>query len=337
MASTRKRRWLWIVVTLLAVCGLVGFTAGERLFRLIARIADGELGEIRDEWREAVEARYNARHAAKTPREKDDAADQFSKAQERLVQRCWAVAKQRAGTAEELRALKMIACHVPNAEDGDRATESLIKYIGSADFALLKSGLQFGTGVSDAPLKRLAPILLDRIKKTPDDPHAAQLLASVVCPLCAVGDNATTPPPAFTAAADLIVERYAESPEIQNFCEVLGMNVGHPHWAVHFERHLRTILKRNRDRKVRVAASFALASVVQQSGESRQAEAEKLYQDFVDQFDGSVLYTEDGKWYGYSAIEKDLNKAARRQLNELRSRAWGMPAPEIAGPDLDGR
>jgi len=324
-------------LTLLFLSCLLGFTAREKLFRLIARNADGELGEIRDEWREAVEARYNARQAAKTQREKDDAADQFSKTEERLVQRCWAVTTKGAGTADELRALKMIACRVPNTEDGDRATESLVESAGSADFALLKAGLQFSTGVSDAPLKRLAPILLDRIKKVPDDPHAAQLLASVVCPLCAVADNTMTPPPAFTAAADLMIERYADNPEIQNFCEVLGMHVGGPLWAVHFEKHLRTILKLNRDRKVRVAASFALASVVQQSGESRQAEAEKLYQDFVDQFDGNVRYTEDGKWYAYAGIEKDLNNAAKRQLNELRSRAWGMPAPEITGPDLDGR
>jgi len=230
----------------------------------------------------------------------------------------------------------MIACRVPNSEEGAQATETLVKQAATADFALLEAGIRFGVGVSQDALKPLAPILLDRVRKAPDHPQAALLLASVVCPLCALGENSTTPPADFAAAADLIIERYAESPDIQNFCEVLGMNVGRPLWAGHFEKHLRTILARNHDRKVRVAASFALASVVQRAGESRQAEAEKLYQEFVDQFDGSVLYTEDGKWYGYSSIEKDLNTAAKRQLDELRSRALGMPAPEIDGPDLDG-
>jgi thiol-disulfide isomerase/thioredoxin len=314
----------------------LGFTVREKLFRLVARNADGELGEIREEWRQSVEAKYEARKAAKTPQEQDEATDQFSIKEQRLVNRCLAYAKKHTGTADELRALKMIACRVPNSEEGAQATETLVKQAATADFALLEAAIHFSVGVSDDHLKPLGPVLLDRVRRAPDQPQAALLLASVVCPLCAVGENTTTPPPDFAAAADLIMERYAESPDIHNFCEILGMHVGRPLWAGHFEKHLRTILARNHDRKVRVAASFALASVVQQAGESRQAEAEKLYQEFVDQFDGRVRYTEDGKWYGYFGIEQDLNQAAKGQLDELRSRALGKPAPEIDGPDLDG-
>ena len=87
---------------------------------------------------------------------------------------------------------------------------------------------------------------------------------------------------------------------------------------------------------VRAAAAFSLATVVHGDGESRQSEAEKLYREFIQQFDGSVHYTEDGQWYGYAGIEKDRNRAAKMQLDELTTRAMGMPAPEINGLDLDG-
>jgi len=76
---------------------------------------------------------------------------------------------------------------------------------------------------------------------------------------------------------------------------------------------------------------------VQASGENRQLEAQELYQEFVDQYDGGVRYTEDGKWYTYAGVEQDLNKAARTQVLELSARGLGKPAPEIVGVDLEGK
>jgi thiol-disulfide isomerase/thioredoxin len=337
MASFRKRRLFWAGLSLVVFLGLLGFSARGRLFRLIARNEGGELGDIREEWRGALEARYDAREAAKSPSEADQAQNEFSQKERRFVERCLAFAKAHAGTADELRALKLVACRSPNSKEGEYAAGTLAKSAASADLGMLATAIAFPTGTSQRPVKMLGPILLERIKKASDDPQAARLLASVVCPLAVADQEGTGPSTLFAAAADLIVERYADSPDIHNFCEIVGMRVGRPRWGGLFEKHLRTILKHNHDRKVRVAASFALASVVQASGESRQLEAEKLYQEFVDQFDGSVHYTEDGKWYGYAGIEKDLNTAAKQQLAELRSRALGMPAPEIDALDLDGR
>jgi thiol-disulfide isomerase/thioredoxin len=75
---------------------------------------------------------------------------------------------------------------------------------------------------------------------------------------------------------------------------------------------------------------FALASVVQScGGEDRQPEAEALYEQFVEEFDGRINYS-------YQGIEKQFHEGARKALKELRSRGIGHPAPEIAGVDLDG-
>ena len=64
------------------------------------------------------------------------------------------------------------------------------------------------------------------------------------------------------------------------------------------------------------------------AGESRQGEAEKLYEEAIKTFDGS----ED---YFYANIEKQKNSRAKDVLAEIKS--LGKPAPEIDGVDLDGR
>ena len=135
----------------------------------------------------------------------------------------------------------------------------------------------------------------------------------------------------YTEAADLIADRCADSPDIGHFCEGLGfLSHGSQRWAPRFERHLRAILKANRDRAVRCRAQFALASVVQNAPEDRQAEAETLFEQYCAEFDGKHVYP-------FQGIEKTLNHLAQTQLKELRFRAVGRPVPEITGVDLDGR
>jgi predicted esterase/thiol-disulfide isomerase/thioredoxin len=134
----------------------------------------------------------------------------------------------------------------------------------------------------------------------------------------------------YREAADLIADRYAASPDINHFCEVLAGPADSPPWAARYERHLRAILEVNRDRKVRCAALYALASVVMVAGEDRQAEAETLFEQFCTEFDGTYNYR-------YQDIERVYCHQAQIQLKELRFRAAGKPAPELDGLDLDGR
>jgi uncharacterized protein (TIGR03067 family) len=171
--------------------------------------------------------------------------------------------------------------------------------------------------------KALAPQVLAAVKRQLAHPCAAKLLTWV----CVTFAKEQSTSAVFAESADLIVARFANSPDIGNLCELIGNS---PKWSAQAEQDLRAILDKNQDRAVRAAASFALASVVQRAGESRQDEAEALFEDFVRKFDGKAQYQ-------YAAIEKMLNESARRELAELKLRALGKPAPEIEGIDLEGR
>ncbi|MEJ7638157.1 MAG: TlpA disulfide reductase family protein [Singulisphaera sp.] len=174
----------------------------------------------------------------------------------------------------------------------------------------------------------LAPLVLNLVKQELDHPQSARLLTWV----CAnyYGDESPEEPRIFAEAADLLVDRFAASPGIQNFCESLGSGSGSPPWAGRYEKHLRTILDENQDRFVRCTALFALASVIQAAGEARQDEAEGLYQRLVKEFEGhDDPSTRDvvGTFVG----------RAKAEAAGIRARGLGKPAPEIEGEDLDGR
>src|SRR5262249_4600174 len=96
------------------------------------------------------------------------------------------------------------------------------------------------------------------------------------------------------------------------------------------EPHLRRILSVNQDRFVRCSAKIALAALVQASDESRQPEAETLFEEFLAEFDGKQRYHAQG-------IETMYRETAVRQLATIRSHGLGKPAPETVGIDLEGR
>jgi thiol-disulfide isomerase/thioredoxin len=143
------------------------------------------------------------------------------------------------------------------------------------------------------------------------------------------GDNEEPTAP-FAEAADLIASRHANSPDINNFCEILGFLAGTPSWTGSYERHLRMILKANLIRHVQCAAQVALASVVETSGGSRQPKVEGLYKEFLGKFDGQFNYH-------YQSVEQSLREQAEKRLEGLRLCGIGKPAPEVIGEDLDGR
>jgi hypothetical protein len=80
--------------------------------------------------------------------------------------------------------------------------------------------------------------------------------------------------------------------------------------------------------RMRYRALFALASVVQSGDEARQDEAEKLYQQFLRDFDGRNAGDD---------VEKQLRHDAVRALEEIRIRGIGKPVAEIEGEDTDGK
>ena len=289
-----------------------------------------EIRAINSEWEQTILKAADVRRNAKSPLERERAQEGIATTERRLVERCLVLASREPDRRAGLIALKMVACRSSKTEEGKKAAEALVKQAASADLGVLAKAPPWPVNVSEEPVHSVVPIVLERVKKDPAHPEAARLLASVVCG--SADPEAAKPPAEFSEAADLIVQRYADSPGVRNFCEVLGYLGSGPVWAGSFEKHLRTILDKNPHREVRAAASFALASVVAGAGESRQREAEKLYEEAIKKFDGA---TQGSEHYFYANIEKMANERARHILAELK--LLGRPAPEIDSVALDGR
>ena len=248
---------------------------------------------------------------------------------EDFARRCLEIARRYPGTVGGLSAL-MAAATSPDSSAGREAQQAFARQLETADVGMLAQAFEWSMGGWET-LEPFAPAILSRARQSLDHPRAGRLLAAV----CTITEPQTRdgpePSPLYTEAADLIADRCALSPEIGHFCEGLGfLSHGTQRWAPRFERHLRAILKVNRDRSVRCRAQFALASVVQNAPEDRQAEAETLFEQYCTEFDGKYVYS-------FQGIEKTLNDLAQTQLKELRFRAVGRPAPDISGLDLDGR
>jgi acetyl esterase/lipase len=293
-------------------------------------MADKEFTSLMADWAQADLKYQKALVQAKTLSERKKVQAEQAPNPVRFAERCLKLAQTHPGTTAEFAALCWAAGNARDSEVGKKACDILVNgRIASADLAELAQALDRVHVRREKNLQTLAPTVLERVKKDPEHPRAAWLLTWACATYRGEFEQADAPK-VFAEAADLITAQYAHNPDITNFCECLGSMSGGPPWAGRFETHLRNILKENRDRRVRCAASFALASVVQAAGESRQAEAEELYQRFQKEFDGKHQYYNQ-------AIEKELHRLAKAQLDELKSRGLGKLAPEIDGLDLDGR
>ena len=323
MAFGVKRSWLWA-----APAALAGVVAWYAFSGPPLTPAEREFAGIMADWRRAHGRYMDALDRTIGNAARNKARAELEQQKGPLAERCLRLSRSYPRSAQELAALCWAAGNALETEAGRKARDMLVDgRIVASDPAQLAWAL---VPIRDAPRSGiLAPVVLDRVKLSPDDPLAAKLL-TWVCTTTRGDEEKTEVSPTFAEAAELIASRHADSPDIENFCENLGMGFGSPPWAHRYETRLHTILKENRHREVRCAASFALASVVQSCGEDRQPEAEELYEHFIEEFDGRTKYS-------YQGIEQEFRNYAKKALRELRSRGIGHPAPEIAGVDLEGR
>jgi RNA polymerase sigma-70 factor (ECF subfamily) len=292
------------------------------------RDAAGELAAILREWQKAEEEFWQAFARAKTfDQRRQLEADKRAKAGP-LAERCLKLAAAYPDRQAALGALFWAAGNAPDTDAGRQALALLRGgRIARAEPGALSWAIAAAGPRASSP-QELARVVLERARQSLDHPRAARLLTWVCA--CYFRDAAPEVPRPFAAAADLIADRFADSPDIANFCECLAPAAGTPpSWASQYERHLRTILAKNRDRLVRVMAQFALASVVAAKGSGHQEEAAKLFEQFLKDFDASDPRTE--------AVERRYLRYARAALGDIRTRKEGMPAPEVEGEDLDGR
>ncbi len=310
-----KLGWFILFATLLSHAAAAEPKPGE---------AAAALAAIKNDWKKAVRDYEIASDKAKTA---EDRKLLSAKAPNRtaFADRYLKLADAHPGTREELSALCWASLNAPTSDAGKKATASLTGgRIEQAAPDELVLAFQSARTQFKQDTRPLVPAILARAKKTLDQPQAPRLLAWVCTAY--MGDDSDKPPELFTEAADLIVAKFADNPDISHFCESLFLNGGPP-WASRFERHLRTIAETNKTPSVQATSRYGVASVVRGKGVDGQGEAEKLYQQFVKDYEG------DSK----QPLRRQLVGWARQELNEIKQSGLGKPAKEIAGEDLDGK
>lgn len=272
-----------------------------------------EYFSLRHEWDE-----FNMSRPTKQARLANDRA---------MIERCFELAENYPATAGELAALMLADKQAIGIPERERVSERLRERIASADFDHLVTCSGYGIP-SSMSADVAAPLFLVRTKDRLDHPKAAWVLCSIAAS-AGSGSEASEPPALYSEVADLVVERFAESPDVINLCSTLGNGKFSPPWAFRFETHLEKILAANHDRLVRCAATLALAEIAHASPE-RQQEAESRYRKFLAEFDGTVEY-------GGQYLEQYYIEDAKQRLEAMQFAPIGKPAPEIAGLDLDGQ
>jgi hypothetical protein len=121
---------------------------------------------------------------------------------------------------------------------------------------------------------------------------------------------------------DLLLERFVQRPELAPLPDWLRQD-DDPPWA---EKHLRRLLDKNPSPQVKAEARFALAAVLTNKDEASQAEAEKLWQVVIDEIQQQPP----------GSAENTRLEQARKELQAMKVRGLGRPAPEIRGTDIDG-
>ncbi|MEX2119863.1 MAG: redoxin family protein [Pirellulales bacterium] len=300
MLSCLNRRKRFVLLTGIAVVaiGAVGFFFFHRPPDIRESLA------VRRKWLAAAEN-----------------GDELTK--EGLAAQCLEISRKDPGTVGGLLALQMAAARAPNTVSGRQAQQEFAKQVETADIDRLAQALDLGLGPWE-PLAEAAPAMLARARQFTDHAQGGRLLAAVC--VATRPQDGEEPSVIYVEAGDLIADKFAASPEIGHFCESLFSADYSPPWAVRFEPHLLAILAVNQDRAVRCTSQSALATIVH-AQEDRQAEAQELFEQFCSEFDGKHQYR-------FQGIEQTLFSWANSQLDELRFRAAGMPAPEIAGIDL---
>jgi RNA polymerase sigma factor (sigma-70 family) len=278
--------------------------------------------KVRNDWVKAKKEFDNASLKANTAEERRKAMTELQPKPEAFATRNLKLVEQHPDSSLALSALCWAASNAPASESGKKALAMLadgrLKNVELDDLmeALKGTGEKHGT---------LAPLTLDAVKQKLDQPRAAEVLNWICGNYW--GHNSAEVPATFAETADLIETRFAASPEIRTFCEVLSSG---PTWAGKFEKHLLAILDKNNDRGVRIMGLFAQASLAESAGAARQEEAMKLYQQFVATFKDPPT---DRYVHLLTGVLLPKAKVFGERIELL---GLGKTAPELVGEDLDG-
>lgn len=290
----------------------------------VVRAADvwPSFSTIKDEWDEAEAAHGLVKTRAKTSEERQ-AAGTVRPDPAEFAERFLRIAEADPGTRDELFSLCWASLNAPDSEPGKRATARLVAgRIERADLSELREAFEQARTSHSLNPRPLVPATLSRIKRSLEHPDAPRLLAWI----CAAykDDEGPTAPEPFREAADLIGDRFAESADISHFCESLFLRGRRP-WADEFEKHLRTIIEKNKTPLVRVTSEYALALGLRNGTANGEKRAEDSFRKFVAGYGGHK-----------GGVEQLLVDEARQELAKIECCGIGKAAPDIDGKDLDG-
>ncbi len=309
-----------------------------------------EFAALEKEFQDAQQAFFKAIREAKTDEERQqvlkdkrpnlpDFADRFMKlaetspdSPEAIQALGWLVGNAR-GTEASKKALAKLLKFAETNPDNPAAFQALGLLVGNGRgteegnkaLAKLKEKLpaiddldQLAKILPHVPplaLVDLASKIADKAKKNLDHPQAPAILMWV-CSATLYSSDKSELAKLYNSTVDLLMERFAERPELAPLADFLPRDTN-PEWA---EKHLRKLREKNSDENVKTNAKFGLALVLENKDEASQPEAEKLFQSFID--DSQKIQFAD---------------RAKKELEEMKVRGIGKPAPEIAGNDLDDK
>lgn len=167
------------------------------------------------------------------------------------------------------------------------------------------------------PNPTLMDIVLKRAEKDEKDPVAGDLVAWAAT----MGYFY----PAGQKAADRLIEKYPDHRDVERVVALLGRAESET-----AEATLKKVLARDPKPKVKAAANLALARALANRTDSlgdKPAEADKVAAEAEKYFAAAIDLNKDSA---------DQQEEIRREMKALHIRA-GKAAPEIKGPDLDGK
>jgi hypothetical protein len=163
---------------------------------------------------------------------------------------------------------------------------------------------------------KLMDAVLQRAEKDAKDPQAGDLLAAVA----SNGRYSDVGP----KAARLLVEKFPDHPAVERVCLAAADMPGG-------EELLRQVLEKDPKPKVKAAATLGLGKAIAEKVDrlgDKPAEADKLAAEAEKHLIAAAeLYKDD------AARKKD----AENELRVIRTLRVGKEAPDINGPDLDGK
>jgi hypothetical protein len=273
-----------------------------------------ELAALQKDWSAAEEAFMKAYQEAKTNDEGKQILKEKRPKPAEFADRFLILAKNHPDTPQAMEALAWVVANARGTPAAQQALAKLKEKVAAVtDLDQLHKTLQ---ALPPYSLGDLAPMVAEKVRKTPDHQQAVPLLVWV-CSATAYGGTKDLAK-LYNNTVDLLIDRFVERIELAPLAGWLARD-DDPPWA---EKHLRRLMAKNSSEAVKAEATFGLASILKNKDEASQAEAEKL----LETISASKL-----------PAYRHLAEQARKELDDSRVRGVGKPVPDIAGEDLDGK